>query len=42
MRVDLRMKHDIEARKAPFGLFEVSDNPSQRHAVMREDRVLLA
>lgn len=27
---------------APLGLFEVPDNPSQRHAVMREDRVLLA
>lgn len=42
MRVDLRVKHDIEARKAAIGLFEVPDNPPQRHAVMREDRVLLA
>lgn len=27
---------------APLGLFEVPDDPPQRHAVMREDRVLLA
>ena len=26
----------------PLGLFEAPDDPSQRHAVMREDRVLLA
>lgn len=27
---------------APLGFFEVPDDPSQRHAAMREDRVLLA